>query len=420
VNVLVVTDHLPGHDLGFQKSGHAQYLGSILDHFIARGDDVTVLVFRPQVDFAARPLKGLAYRVAGPSFVTAGPFLIVRSAGALRRLVAWSVFAKLPQRVQAGIDGIRRRIRHARGAVHHLGSFIAPDEVAYVRAHVARSAPGLVVYDGIFNSCGKLDDVETCLIAHEVKHERTSSFAEGGIDVVASAVSATDEAAVLADVDSILAIQWDDARALRSLAPQARVVVVPATVTVPERSGAAAPAFGRCLFVGSGSFHNYDGITWFIETCWPRIRAAVPAATLDIYGSVCVRLGGPPAGVTLHGIVDDLAAAYASAAVTIVPLRIGSGLKVKLIEAFAHAQAVVTTPVGAQGLTAFSPRPFVLAQAGPAFADSVIALLGAPDRQRALRADALACAAAFTPAAAFAEFDALLDGEPVAAAEVLV
>ena len=138
------------------------------------------------------------------------------------------------------------------------------------------------------------------------------------------------------------------------------------------------------------------------------IRAAVPSATLEIFGSVCYRLGHVPPGVTLHGIVDDLAAGYASAAVTIVPLRIGSGLKVKLIEAFAHAQAVLTTPVGAQGLMGITPRPFAVAPSTAEFAAAAIALLGAPARQRELRSAAANCAQAFTPTAAFAELEAAL------------
>jgi hypothetical protein len=408
VNVLVVTDQLPGHDLGFQKSGHAHYLGSILDHFSRRGDAVTMIVFRPKVDFVLLPANRLCFRVAGPAFVNAGSSLVLRSPRAIRQLLAWNVFSRLPQRWQAAIDSVRRRVRRARGSVHHLGSFIHSDEIAYVRAMVRKCRPDLVVYDGIFNSCGRLDGPETYLIAHEVKHQRSASFEAQGVDIAASAVTADVEGAILAEIDTVLAIHWDDARTLSGLAPNAHVIVVPATVLAVPLAATAVPVPGRCLFVGSGSFHNYDGIAWFLASCWPQIRAAIPSATLDIFGSVCYRLGNAPPGVTLHGIVDDLAPAYALAAVTIVPLRIGSGLKVKLVEAFAHAQAVVTTPVGAQGLMGFTPRPFSVAEADGAFAAATIALLNAPERQRDLRLAALRCAEAFTPDAAFAGLDRAL------------
>jgi glycosyltransferase involved in cell wall biosynthesis len=410
VRILVVTDHLPGHDLGFQKSGHAQYLGSILEHFAARGDDVTAIVFRPQVDFVTLPAHRLSYRVIGPSFARAGTALFVRSPAAIRQWLAWNVFGRLPQRWQAAVDALRRRVRRARGAVHHLGSFLTIEEKSYVCASVRDLQPDLIVYDGIFNSCGRVGDCEHWLIAHEIKHQRAASFAGQGVDVAASAVSAEREAAILAEIDAAIAIQRDDEREIKRLAPDTRVVVVPATMDVAPRSSAFEAIPGRCVFVGSGSFHNYDGIAWFLAECWPQIRAAAPAATLDIFGSVCFRLSDVPAGVTLHGIVDDLAPAYAAAAITIVPLRIGSGLKVKLIEAFAHAQAVVTTPVGAQGLLDLAPQPFELAESSADFAAATIALLAAPARQGELRAAAVRCAQAFTPAEAFAQLDAALAG----------
>jgi succinoglycan biosynthesis protein ExoO len=162
------------------------------------------------------------------------------------------------------------------------------------------------------------------------------------------------------------------------------------------------------MFVGSGSYHNYDGIGWFIHDCWPHVRAAIPTATLDIFGSVCYRLGEPPLGVTLHGVVDDLSPEYAAASVTIVPLRVGSGLKVKLIEAFAHEQAIVTTPVGAQGLMDIEPRPFVLAHPNAEFAAATVALLNDREWQRELRAVARRSAESFAPNAAFGELDEAL------------
>ena len=408
MNVLVVADQFPGHDLGFQKSGHAQYLGSILAHFSARGDDVTLISFQPKVDFIALSLTSLDFRVAGPSFAQVRGTLIVRSPAAIRTLLVWTIFGRLPQAWKAAADKIRRRIRRARGAVHHLGRFLDPTEIAYVRQFVSVANPDLIVYDSIFSSCGRLAACDHWLIAHEVKHQRTRSFADQNIDVSASAVSEADESLILAQADTVLAIQWDDAEVLRRMAPGARVIVVPAAIPAAISPLASRPIAGRCLFVGSGSFHNYDGIAWFLRDCWPGVRARVPSARLDIYGSVCFRIADVPPGVVLHGVVDDLASAYAEAAVTIVPLRIGSGLKVKLIEAFAHGQAVLTTPIGAQGLMGFVPRPFEVAEVGDAFTTALVALLDAPLRQDQLRSAARECAVRFTPAAAFADIDAAL------------
>jgi glycosyltransferase involved in cell wall biosynthesis len=408
MNVLVVTDQVPGHELAFQKSGHAQYLGSLIAHFSFRGDDVTLVVFRPKVDFLALPSRGLGYHVIGPSFANTGTSIVLRSPSGIARWIAWKIFARLPQRWQSAIDMLRQRVRRARKAVHHLGTFIEDAEIKYVREAARATKCDLIIYDGIFNSCGRIVNVQHWLLAHEVKHQRTTIFAEQGVDVAASAVSAQVESRILEDVDTVIAIQPEDAREFRRLAPGSHVIVLPATIATSARRSAVDVTRSRCLFVGSGSYHNYDGIGWFIRECWPDIRAAIPTATLDIFGSVCYRLGAAPPGVTLHGVVDDLSPAYASASVTIVPLRVGSGLKVKLVEAFAHEQAIVATPVGAQGLMEIEPRPFVLANPNGEFAAATIALLNDPERQRELRADARRCAASFAPEAAFGELDEAL------------
>ncbi|HEY1729674.1 MAG TPA: glycosyltransferase [Candidatus Baltobacteraceae bacterium] len=405
MKVLVVTDQVPGHDLAFQKSGHAQYLGSLLKHFAVRGDNVTLVVFRPKVDFLALSSRRLGYDLIGPSFAHIGASIVLLSPIGICRWIAWKIFARLPQRWQSAIDSVRQRFRRARKTVHHLGTFIAEAEIEFVRVAIRTAKFDLVVYDGIFNSCGRIEDAQHWLLAHEVKHERTAIFARQGVDVTASAVSAEVESRILADVDTVIAIQQEDAREFRRLSPGSRVIVLPATIAMSPRRSVVEATRRRCMFVGSGSYHNYDGISWFIRECWPQIRAAIPAATLDIFGSVCYRLGEPPPGVTLHGVVDDLSPEYASASVTIVPLRVGSGLKVKLVEAFAHEQAIVTTPVGAQGLMEIEPRPFVIAHPSAEFAAATVALLSDPERQRVLRAVARRCAQSFAPDTAFGEFD---------------
>ena len=403
-NVLVVTDQIPGHEAGFEKSGHARYLGSFLEHFRSRGFAVTLLALRPRLNVTSIRSTEFRYDVVGPTLARIDGRYVSRSGAAIARILLWQGFTRLPRALQNAISALRLRVRTSQGFSHDLGRMASDEERAFVRVAVENLQPDLLVYDGVFNACGKLGTGDRWLITHEVKYQRAQSFRERGVAVRPAHFDHDAERAVLEDVGNVIAIQWDDANEFRSLVPDARVVVVPVAIDGPARFRRDGATLDHSVFVGSGSFHNYDGLTWFLDACWPLIRAELPKATLDVIGTVCYRLGDPPAGVRYCGVVDDIDAAYERASLAIVPLRIGSGLKVKLIEALAYGLPVVTTSVGAQGLNAFDPQPFVIADDADAFAARCVAVLRSPERRATLSMLARICAERFTPDHAFAEF----------------
>jgi glycosyltransferase involved in cell wall biosynthesis len=118
--------------------------------------------------------------------------------------------------------------------------------------------------------------------------------------------------------------------------------------------------------------------------------------------------------VVLRGEVADLSAEYGSASVVLVPLRTGSGLKVKIVEAICAGVPVVTTAVGAQGLGALSPRPFVLADGPSEFSDGLVQVLTDGALRADLAAAARTAAPRFSPDAAFADLDQALRDAGVA------
>ena len=140
-----------------------------------------------------------------------------------------------------------------------------------------------------------------------------------------------------------------------------------------------APACRDILFVaGFGHPPNADAACWFVAEVLPLIRAQVPEVRLSIVGSypnAKVRdLAGP--GIAVTGAVNEsgLTQHYADTRVSVVPLRIGAGVKLKVVEALVEGVPLVTTPVGAQGLPGLEQVASVENEAA-AFAGAVCVLL---------------------------------------------
>ena len=136
------------------------------------------------------------------------------------------------------------------------------------------------------------------------------------------------------------------------------------------------------LFVGNcggaAISPNVDAVLYFLADVWPAIRAAVPAAEFRIVGATneaVRRSAATVTGVTLAGFVDDLSAEYAAASVAVAPIRFGTGTRVKILEAFAHACPVVSTLAGAEGFPAVPGREIELAAGAADFAARVVTLL---------------------------------------------
>jgi sugar transferase (PEP-CTERM/EpsH1 system associated) len=207
------------------------------------------------------------------------------------------------------------------------------------------------------------------------------------------------EAAVCHRAQHVLAVSQADALALKSLVPGLNVTVIPNGIHTDRYQpdpGAEAPA--DLVFVGKMDFRpNVDAVRWFADSIWPRVRAAVPEAHFYAVGqrphSQLERLRADPS-LTLTGWVDEVRPYVAQATVYVAPLRMGSGTRLKLLEAMAMGKAIVSTRLGAEGLFAPTSQTHVSELAlvdddDPiTFADAVIALLRDPARRAALGASA--------------------------------
>jgi len=187
--------------------------------------------------------------------------------------------------------------------------------------------------------------------------------------------------------DVIVAIRGDDAVTFSGLLPDKEVVV--AYPAILPCLSSRAPLPNRCLFVAANNLANREGLLWFLENAWPKVRAAHPAAQLHICGTICKALTINEPGVELLGFVDSLDALYEEASVVIVPLLRGSGVKIKLMEAIARGKACVSTPIGAEGVPALDSC-VALAGTAEAFAAHVVRLLADETARRNLEQQAAA------------------------------
>ena len=153
------------------------------------------------------------------------------------------------------------------------------------------------------------------------------------------------------EVDRV--ILSSDADVVRSGLPNA--VAVPNTYGRPERSLGRRDVGTPPTILFQGSFHydpNIDGVDWLIDEVAPFLWGELPDAQIRLVGTTSPRVEkrhGPPA-VTVAGRVPDMDPELARADVAVVPLRIGSGTRLKILESFAHRIPVVSTTVGADGL----------------------------------------------------------------------
>ncbi|HEX9428561.1 MAG TPA: glycosyltransferase [Candidatus Polarisedimenticolia bacterium] len=195
------------------------------------------------------------------------------------------------------------------------------------------------------------------------------------------------EARSVARAALTVAVSELDRARLMALAPGAAVETVPTGVdTAQFQPGEAAEAPGSIAFVGSMDWHpNEDAVRHCLRAILPRIRAAVPGASLTVIGrnpSSGLREAARSAGVEVTGTVPDVRPYLARAAVVVVPLRIGGGTRLKIFEALAMAKAVVSTTIGAEGLPVTPGVHFVQTDDETRFAEEVAALLGDPERRR--------------------------------------
>jgi glycosyltransferase involved in cell wall biosynthesis len=291
----------------------------------------------------------------------------------------------LRHRSPAATRRIRQIIAHERVDLVHVEGF-------YLMQHVPDwvQAPVLLVEQNI---------------EYELDRQRTRADGERVTRLEAFLACLRTQAAELeawGRASRLATVTWEDRELIRAELPDADVSVVPDGADhLPSTSRPAAPTVRPAaplvtLLANFAYAPNVDAARHFCRDILPRLRALAPDVHVWLVGNAPppAVLGLTDARLLVTGYVPDVVPYLDAADVVVCPLRIGGGIKVKVIEALRRGKAIVSTDIGVQGLPAPARRALVVANDPQHFAGAVAGLLAdAPARARLERRAAAAASA---------------------------
>ncbi len=203
--------------------------------------------------------------------------------------------------------------------------------------------------------------------------------------------------------DTVCAYTREDAEQLQAIAPEATIEVCPIALDItsmrdtadgfrtsrastPDADGSSTRASDIIFVAYLGWRPNQDSLRWFVDEILPLIRKERPSTTLTIVGA-----GGPPwieglkdEHTYVAGRVEDITPYVSLAKVFVVPLRIGSGVRVKIVQALAMRTAVVSTSKGCEGLGLDNGAHLLVGDTPETFAGAVLQLLEDPAQRKVI------------------------------------
>jgi polysaccharide biosynthesis protein PslH len=233
----------------------------------------------------------------------------------------------------------------------------------------------------------------------QIERERSGRWAAAVYSSIQAHRIARFERDICQSVDCVVAVSEEDAAALRLFRSGARIYVVPNGIFADSYTiDQQRLALGDNVLVFTGKMDyrpNVDAMLWFTDEVLPLIRQQMEDVRLYIVGQkphpTLEALREQP-NIEITGWVADVQPFLQAADVYIAPLRMGSGTRLKILEAMAAGCAIVATPTAAAGLDSEVRESLLLREDAANFASAVIKLLNDPDHRAALGSAAQAFA----------------------------
>ena len=201
------------------------------------------------------------------------------------------------------------------------------------------------------------------------------------------------------DFDRVIAVSDDDRAALLDAAQTPREIsVIPIAVDTDEFAPVDwNPGQHQIIHIGTMYWPpNIDGILWFIEEVYPRIRSQLNDVGFDVIGArppqQIIDWSGTESGIKVTGYVEDPTIYLEQAGVMVVPLRAGGGMRVKILNAMAQGIPIVTTSLGCEGIAVEHGKHIMIADTAEEFALATVNVIEDKDLACRLRENAIALA----------------------------
>ena len=223
-----------------------------------------------------------------------------------------------------------------------------------------------------------LHNIESILFERMAAHE---PWPESAMHRRFAAICREMEEELLPKFSFLITTSENDRESIAALAPKSRVMVYPNTI--PLQPVPRAPRQNAIIFTGNLEYHpNTGAVRYFHDKIWPLVSARKPELVWKIAGinphAVERIVNGSPR-VELIGPVEDSAATIASALVAVIPLLAGSGTRLKILDAWAAQTPVVSTTIGAEGLSGRDGVQLLLRDGASQFADAICELIDSTD-----------------------------------------
>lgn len=191
-----------------------------------------------------------------------------------------------------------------------------------------------------------------------------------------------------------LVVSDSDGELLKKISPSVRYAIIPNGVD-PEYfkpSGGPEDDFSLTHISTLDWWPNVDAILHFYQSIWPIIKRKVPQAVINLAGKSIspkiLALGKKDPDFKVHGFVPDIRPLLDRSAVYVVPLRIGGGTRLKILDAMAMGKAIVSTSKGCEGLSLTDGQEILIADSPLEFAEKVAWLINNPEKRKTIGAHA--------------------------------
>lgn len=291
------------------------------------------------------------------------------------------------------------QLRRVRALIDSLPVAAATDRSAAGRAVIARALaerPDVVLVDFPHAAVLLPGPIEpaSVIFTHNVEaeiFERHANVARGLMRAVwrdQTRKMRDFECGTLRRFDSVIAVSARDAKALNELYDLKQVELIDTGVDLdfyafqpPEAALAFDDKGGRIVFTGAMDWRaNIDGIEFLMDKVWPQVTRARPNADAIIVGrnpseDLVAKARERGLAWRFTGFVDDIRPYVAEGHVYVIPLRVGSGTRIKAFEAMSMGRPVVSTTVGVEGLDVTDQQHYLAADSAEDFARAILRLL---------------------------------------------